>query len=129
MSQRSGFKSWQIWQSLTAMIFSTSICNSNHNKYVRYRKNLASLERVSSENKGKLPKGEKKVQQTNKKTGTKQIKNVQRKRKYSRSSRLRPPRKFETVAVTNFYHMVKQKRVVDYESLRKLLIIGKERCS
>ena len=82
------------------MIFSTSICNSNHNKYVRYRKNLASLERVSSENKGKQPKGEEKVQQTNKKTGTKQIKNVQRKRKYSRRSRWRPPRKFETVAVT-----------------------------
>ena len=129
MSQRSGFKSWQVWQSLTAMIFSTSICNSNHNKYVRYRKNLASLERVSSENKGKQPKGEEKVQQTNKKTGTKQIKNVQRKRKCSRSSRLRPPREFETVAVTNFYHMVKQERVVDYESLRKLLVIGKERCS
>ena len=54
---------------------------------IRYRKNLASLERVSSENKGKQPKGEKKVQQTNKKTGTKQIKNVQRKRKYSGSSR------------------------------------------
>ena len=50
--------------------------------------------------KGNNPKGEKKVQQTNKKTGTKQIKNVQRKRKYSRRSRWRPPRKFETVAVT-----------------------------
>ena len=36
----------------------------------------------------------------NKKTGTKQIRNVQRKRKYSRSSRKRPPRKFEVEVVT-----------------------------
>ena len=36
----------------------------------------------------------------NKKTGTKQIKNIQRKRKYSRSSRKRPPRKIEVVVVT-----------------------------
>ena len=35
-----------------------------------------------------------------KKSGTKQIKNVQRKRKYSRSSRKRPPWKIEVVVVT-----------------------------
>ena len=35
----------------------------------------------------------------NKKTGTKEIKNIQRKRKYSRSSRKRPPRKFEVEVV------------------------------
>ena len=75
----------------------------------------------------------------NKKTGTKEIKNIQRKRKYSRSSRKRPPRKFEVEVVARpgrlrecahvSDRMVKQKRVVDYESLRKLLIIRKERCS
>ena len=58
------------------------------------------LERLSSENEGKQPRGKNILQQTKQKTGTKQIKNVQRKRKYSRSSRKRPPRKFETVAVT-----------------------------
>ena len=46
---------------------------------MRYRKNLASLERVSSENKGKQPKGKKIVQQMNKKTGTRQIKTYKQK--------------------------------------------------
>ena len=36
----------------------------------------------------------------NKKAGTKQIKNIQRKRKYSRSSRKRPPWKYEVEVVT-----------------------------
>ena len=36
----------------------------------------------------------------NKKIGTKQIKNIQTKRKYSRSSSKRPPRKFEVEVVT-----------------------------
>ena len=69
------------------------------NKYV-IAKTLQCLKVSSVRIRGNNPEGKKILQQTKQKTGTKQIKNVQRKRKYSRSSRKRPPRKFETVAVT-----------------------------
>ena len=136
VSQRSGLKSWQVLHSLIAMIFSTLICNNNHNKYVIAKTSRAQKLRVGSD---KQPKGKKKSQINKQNRGTKQIKKGLRKRKYSRSSRQRPPRKFETVAVTRCGRlresahvsdrMVKQQRVVDYESLRNFLIIRKERCS